>query len=112
MLCPYVDEEVDEAAMTRALDLAMLIAVARGKLVLFFQAEEGIRGATVTGVQTCALPISRGRALSGLAARQGAVRAWVGGAFRRRDRRDDRLGPVRALRRGFRGLPSGPSSPR
>src|SRR2546430_16077108 len=28
----------------------------------FFQAEEGIRGLTVTGVQTCALPIS-GRAL-------------------------------------------------
>src|SRR6266542_6008385 len=28
------------------------------KLVFFFQAEDGIRGATVTGVQTCALPIS------------------------------------------------------
>src|SRR6266542_5047279 len=27
----------------------------------FFQAEDGIRAATVTGVQTCALPISRGR---------------------------------------------------
>src|SRR5215470_19866590 len=27
----------------------------------FFQAEDGIRDATVTGVQTCALPISRGR---------------------------------------------------
>src|SRR5689334_24551579 len=25
----------------------------------FFQAEDGIRGGTVTGVQTCALPISR-----------------------------------------------------
>src|SRR5438270_5819149 len=25
----------------------------------FFQAEDGIRGLTVTGVQTCALPISR-----------------------------------------------------
>src|SRR5436305_10010164 len=25
----------------------------------FFQAEDGIRGADVTGVQTCALPISR-----------------------------------------------------
>src|SRR5207245_6937951 len=29
--------------------------------IFFFQAEDGIRGATVTGVQTCALPISRGR---------------------------------------------------
>src|SRR5256886_8895062 len=28
----------------------------------FFQAEDGIRDLTVTGVQTCALPISRGRA--------------------------------------------------
>src|SRR6266496_2713562 len=31
----------------------------------FFQAEDGIRDLYVTGVQTCALPISRGRA-SGL----------------------------------------------
>src|SRR6266542_2245658 len=28
----------------------------------FFQAEDGIRGATVTGVQTCALPIYHRRA--------------------------------------------------
>src|SRR5207245_4999888 len=28
-------------------------------LAVFFQAEDGIRDATVTGVQTCALPISR-----------------------------------------------------
>src|SRR5207245_6465163 len=27
----------------------------------FFQAEDGIRDATVTGVQTCALPISKAR---------------------------------------------------
>src|SRR5208282_563357 len=33
----------------------------------FFQAEDGIRDATVTGVQTCALPISSGwPALSGI----------------------------------------------
>src|SRR5688572_32411161 len=30
----------------------------------FFQAEDGIRDLTVTGVQTCALPISRGRVSS------------------------------------------------
>src|SRR3989337_3269327 len=30
----------------------------------FFQAEDGIRDATVTGVQTCALPISLPRTLS------------------------------------------------
>src|SRR5207245_3749116 len=31
--------------------------VLRGFAVFFFQAEDGIRDATVTGVQTCALPI-------------------------------------------------------
>ena len=30
-----------------------------GRREFFFQAEDGIRDATVTGVQTCALPISR-----------------------------------------------------
>src|SRR2546427_6384050 len=30
----------------------------------FFQAEDGIRDLTVTGVQTCALPISQGRGLA------------------------------------------------
>src|SRR6266436_8012980 len=45
-------------------------------LIFFFQAEDGIRDVAVTGVQTCALPISspgtpvRGRDL----ARAGAVR--------------------------------------
>src|SRR5256886_13318665 len=35
--------------------------------VFFFQAEDGIRDLTVTGVQTCALPIYRGRHRCGLA---------------------------------------------
>src|SRR2546430_9618202 len=30
----------------------------KGVLLFFFQAEDGIRDLTVTGVQTCALPIS------------------------------------------------------
>src|SRR2546427_9551750 len=34
----------------------------RGEGVFFFQAEDGIRDLTVTGVQTCALPISDGYA--------------------------------------------------
>src|SRR3989475_8877345 len=34
--------------------------VARREFVFFFQAEDGIRDLTVTGVQTCALPISFG----------------------------------------------------
>src|SRR5258706_9656546 len=33
-----------------------------GSLCFFFQAEDGIRDWSVTGVQTCALPISRSRA--------------------------------------------------
>src|SRR2546430_4759007 len=33
------------------------------RLVFFFQAEDGIRDLTVTGVQTCALPIYCGAAL-------------------------------------------------
>src|SRR4030066_1807980 len=34
---------------------------ARCNVVFFFQAEDGIRDSSVTGVQTCALPISRAR---------------------------------------------------
>src|SRR2546430_7440142 len=38
---------------------AFLFGVARNRVMkLFFQAEDGIRDLTVTGVQTCALPIS------------------------------------------------------
>src|SRR2546430_3578517 len=36
-----------------------LALVAVGLLLFFFQAEDGIRDLTVTGVQTCALPIFR-----------------------------------------------------
>src|SRR5688572_31171948 len=55
--------------------------------IFFFQAEDGIRDLTVTGVQTCALPISgrsprRGRAR----ARQFSVHEW-----RRPDRKSTRL---------------------
>src|SRR2546430_2792166 len=42
-------------------------------LVFFFQAEDGIRDLTVTGVQTCALPISH----RGGAAPREAVRAFA-----------------------------------
>src|SRR5437762_3729796 len=46
----------------------------------FFQAEDGRRGTSVTGVQTCALPISTKRLL---AERAGAI---VGKSTNRRDR--------------------------
>src|SRR3989454_6100531 len=48
----------------------------------FFQAEDGIRDYKVTGVQTCALPISRGRARGRAARGRGGVR--VAGAPARR----------------------------
>src|SRR5207245_6094106 len=44
----------------RALGLHVRACEAVGLRIFFFQAEDGIRDATVTGVQTCALPISRG----------------------------------------------------
>src|SRR2546430_1864815 len=49
----------------RAIALVLLVGLAFAPLmfmfILFFQAEDGIRDLTVTGVQTCALPISRRR---------------------------------------------------
>src|SRR5258706_8769363 len=39
--------------------IAMMSDAAAGLVALFFQAEDGIRAWSVTGVQTCALPISR-----------------------------------------------------
>src|SRR5699024_11863072 len=49
----------------------------------FFQAEDGIRDRNVTGVQTCALPISP-RAASPAAAPRAPVAARGGAAARRR----------------------------
>src|SRR3712207_8607579 len=40
------------------------------EMFFFFQAEDGIRDIGVTGVQTCALPISVGAAATGAAAGQ------------------------------------------
>src|SRR2546430_13405425 len=80
----------------------------RGDLFFFFQAEDGIRYLTVTGVQTCALPIldpwpcserSRdGRSRRDSAA-QGAARTagkgcTLAAARRLGDRDDGRAGPL------------------
>src|SRR6266481_7239418 len=58
----------------------------------FFQAEDGIRDGTVTGVQTCALPISgglqaaftvsQGGSLAGIAPASARVPALIGGVGR------------------------------
>src|SRR5256886_15349832 len=82
-------------------------------LVFFFQAEDGIRDLTVTGVQTCALPISRRR---GSRARTGAARAGAPRDDRRPSRcglraRDRRRTPVVRGRPGGQGAPGGPSTP-
>src|SRR5260370_12290282 len=45
--------------------------------VFFFQAEDGIRDSSVTGVQTCALPISYRGAQAVLAAMEAFCRAWA-----------------------------------
>src|SRR2546430_1545515 len=39
------------------LQVALTLIVVVGYAIFFFQAEDGIRDLTVTGVQTCALPI-------------------------------------------------------
>src|SRR5262249_59440845 len=54
------------------------------EVVFFFQAEDGIRDWSVTGVQTCALPISRVRPVG--APRSVAAKATA--AKRRADRAD------------------------
>src|SRR5688572_32256363 len=47
--------------MCRWLSHFVPYADSRLGVIFFFQAEDGIRGLTVTGVQTCALPICLGR---------------------------------------------------
>src|SRR5207245_7614467 len=74
--------------------------------IFFVQAEDGIRDATVTGVQTCALPIYARRPRGGGHARHDprvvsrpAARARRGG------------GPAEGLRRGRRAVPEGHPGP-
>src|SRR5438874_6739129 len=51
----------------------MLATILYNERRVFFQAEDGIRDLYVTGVQTCALPISRERKLRGLDSAGGAA---------------------------------------
>src|SRR5256886_1581727 len=66
----------------------------------FFQAEDGIRDLTVTGVQTCALPISRPRHARAVLL-HGHPSGRAGGA--ERARRGPRLGPGEGAREGEEG---------
>ena len=56
--------------------------------------------------------VSGRRDLPRVAARLGPVRAGLGGEVRGRDRRRDRLRPLRPLRRRLRGLPAGAAAAR
>src|SRR2546429_6823220 len=84
----------------------------------FFQAEDGIRDVAVTGVQTCALPISRAsraarRVGAGGAARdETGLRALAGGAAVLRARHGGgECAPVRGDRGHRRGrVPEAPQS--
>src|SRR5258708_23923513 len=60
-----------------AISFDAVLCLATRAIVFFFQAEDGIRDDLVTGVQTCALPISRSplRARTGVAAARRGLRA-------------------------------------
>src|SRR3712207_7143843 len=78
---------------------SLMLLILRYLFFFFFQAEDGIRDIGVTGVQTCALPISLAdRRLQG--ARQGLQQACQGRGlvrFWQRHERDDRVvGPMAA----------------
>src|SRR5256884_1483889 len=63
LLPAIVEEHVVEARNRKRLvenEEIQAQAVTARKTVFFFQAEDGIRDVAVTGVQTCALPISEG----------------------------------------------------
>src|SRR2546430_13069935 len=66
-------------------------------MFFFFQAEDGIRDLTVTGVQTCALPICNPVVEAAAAARERISRSGGDRGFRYRvhgvDRADDALRP-------------------
>src|SRR5438876_8548126 len=61
-------------------------------MAVFFQAENGIRDGRVTGVQTCALPISMDSVLAG---RSGLMAALVNGCYAMVPIPDPKLGPRR-----------------
>src|ERR1017187_10142642 len=82
VVLPHAGEDVAGQAILRILgELSRLsrdvpqgdLARQRDDLLFFFQAEDGIRGTSVTGVQTCALPISQPAPVERIAS------TWVSG---------------------------------
>src|SRR5256884_1060581 len=84
-----------------------------GVLVFFFQAEDGIRDVAVTGVQTCALPIStagyrrlrgRARGTSGAASFEATGKTCAAGSCKARDTNSGQAGLANS---GQAGLANG-----
>src|SRR5262249_59693159 len=103
--------------MSFVLILIYSITTTYSHFVFFFQAEDGIRDWSVTGVQTCALPILRAAlreaaaagataaSLRGRRARRGARRGRDAARYRERDG-----GGRKAARRKGRGAQIGRAS--
>src|SRR5256886_1318610 len=84
-----------------------------GRWAFFFQAEDGIRDLTVTGVQTCALPISEGgRGDAGHAPQVLGGRAATGRGHCAREPVGEGAGQLRHLPRADRGADRQPAFPR
>src|SRR2546430_2746150 len=64
----------------------MRSGLARAYVFFFFQAEDGIRDLTVTGVQTCALPICDASSAERKCGREGILRKVFLRLWRRSDR--------------------------
>src|SRR5690606_40669327 len=73
--------------------MSLLPCCARLRIIFFFQAEDGIRAFHVTGVQTCALPISRRADAGGAAVPGGLPGPWRPGRAPRHVRRRAGDGP-------------------
>src|SRR3989475_2320221 len=70
---PLASPEI-EAAVSKE-DLSVVAVLSGNRNFFFFQAEDGIRDLTVTGVQTCALPIYAGCRSGRLHSKHGHTRA-------------------------------------
>src|SRR5256886_16460141 len=68
----------------------------------FFQAEDGIRDLTVTGVQTCALPISGDSAIASIFVPPTSTPMRTEAVYARRDRLDRRFTKIATDRAGGR----------
>src|SRR5256885_8750911 len=68
----------------------------------FFQAEDGIRDYKVTGVQTCALPISRQASPVGLTVANSATASWAYSLKPASEKRLERAVPTMRYRSGSR----------